>query len=428
MEENKKKIAIIGFGAATIGMLDLLKDKSDYKVYVFEKNSKDNFSSGLQYDGKIFCSNEMGGNSQEVLNDLELQNYFIYHLVEKFSPTDFEEIEQGISFDINSDWYNKFYSNGFEPVHSNFYHLGTDQLKILLQNVLNYYSNFEHIHFQFNCDVKNITRLESNLYSIDNSNLVFDKIYIAAGRSGFKLVNSIIKQFPELKLKHKSVDIGVRYEIPDNIVSDINKEMYEFKVKYKAKSNYIVRTFCNNPSGEVVMETHNNFNLSNGHSNSLTKTKNTNMALLVTVDLTEPFDDSNQFGEHIAKLSNLVAGKDKILLQTYGKFKECHRTKNFNRLKPTLSEKNYTLGDINLIMPRRICESLIEFIEQMDKVIHGFACNDNLMYFPEIKFYGTRIDNDNKIGIKMVGDCSGWSRSIIHAMCHGYLTLKKDLM
>ena len=56
------KIAIIGFGAAAIGLIDRIK-KTDHEIHVFER-SKDIYSSsisGIRADGKLFVSKEMGG-------------------------------------------------------------------------------------------------------------------------------------------------------------------------------------------------------------------------------------------------------------------------------------------------------------------------------------------------------------------------------
>ena len=89
---------------------------------------------------------------------------------------------------------------------------------------------------------------------------------------------------------------------------------------------------------------------------------------------------------------------------------------------PTLPSDNFILGDINLAFPRRIIESIVDFIEQLDKVVPGVANDDNLVYAPEIKFYSNKLNNEHFSNLKFVGDCSGYTRSIIYATAHGYLT------
>ena len=212
----------------------------------------------------------------------------------------------------------------------------------------------------------------------------------------------------------------MRYELPNHIVEELNREMYEFKVKYKSKTGYMVRTFCNNPSGYVVTENYGDFITVNGHSKLNQKSKNTNFAVLTTVQLTEPFNDPIGYGSNIAELSNMLGGK-KVILQTYSHFVDSKRTKNLYRVQPTLDANHYILGDINLAYPRRIIESIIDFIQNLDKVVPGIANPDNLVYAPEIKFYSNTLNNDSFTNLKFIGDCSGFTRSIIYATGHGYV-------
>ncbi len=239
------------------------------------------------------------------------------------------------------------------------------------------------------------------------------------GRSGHKMVKKVIDKYPEIVLDSTKVDLGVRFELPDHIVEDLNREMYEFKIKYKSKTGYMVRTFCNNPSGYVVTENYDDFSTVNGHSKMREKSKNTNFAILVTVQLTEPFNDPIGFGSYVAKLTNILAGQDKVILQTYGNFKQSKRTKHLYRVQPTLEADKYILGDINLAFPRRIAESIIDFIENLNEVVPGVANDDNLLHAPEIKFYSNKLSNDEFSNLKFVGDCSGHTRSIIYATAHG---------
>nr|MBC8488283.1 NAD(P)/FAD-dependent oxidoreductase [Bacteroidota bacterium] len=109
------------------------------------------------------------------------------------------------------------------------------------------------------------------------------------------------------------------------------------------------------------------------------------------------------------------------ILQTYSHFKGSKRTKNLYRVHPTLPENEYILGDINLAYPRRIIESIIDFAENLNKVVPGITHPDNLVYAPEIKFYTNTLNNDIFKNLKFIGDCSGYTRSIIYATAHGYL-------
>ncbi|MCF8364871.1 MAG: hypothetical protein K9H16_03765 [Bacteroidales bacterium] len=406
------KIAIIGFGAAAIGLIDRIK-KTDHEIHVFER-SKDIYSSsisGIRADGKLFVSKDMGGD----LNvDTDLQKKLVDFWIEK---TGNGEYETGSSF-RNPDYYKAFYQKGFQPVLSDFFHLGTDQLKQVLFNIYEEYRSLAKVNFHFNCPVTEV-KLAGEQVSLDDYGL-FEMVYVAVGRSGHKLIKAIITSYPEIILDSTRVDIGIRFELPNHIVEALNKEMYEFKVKYKSKTGYMVRTFCNNPLGYVVPENYGDFITVNGHARIKQKSKNTNFAILTTVQLTEPFNDPIGYGSNIAKLSNMLGG-DKVILQTYSHFKNSKRTKNLYRVEPTLDSKHYILGDINLAYPRRIIESIIDFVENLDHVIPGVAAADNLVYAPEIKFYSNLLNNQTFGNLKFIGDCSGSTRSIIYATAHGYI-------
>jgi len=413
------KIAIIGFGAAAIGFIEKSKD-SQHEIHVFEK-SKDIYSSsisGIRADGKLFVSDEMGG-SMKI--DLQLQKDLVDFYI---AQTDSSTVETGSSF-TNQEYYKAFYEKGFQPVTADFYHIGTDQLKQVLYNIFEDFSKRKNIFFHFNHKVEKVTPTNDGVL-LDGKDK-FDKVVVAVGRSGHKLVQNITKEIPDLILDNTHVDLGVRFELPNHIVQELNEEMYEFKIRYKSKTGYSVRTFCNNPSGFVVTENYDDFNTVNGHSKLYEKSSNTNFAILTTVHLTEPFNDPVGYGSHIASLANLLAGKDKVILQTFKNFKDSKRTKHLYRVKPTLPEDKYILGDINLAFPRRIAESIIDFIENLDKVVPGIANPDNLLYAPEIKFYSNVLDNSKLENLKFVGDCSGETRSIIYATAHGWLMAEEIL-
>jgi len=415
----KKKIAVIGFGAAAIGFIERIKNETA-EIHIFEK-SKDIYSSsisGIRADGKLFVSSEMGGDMYiDTLLQKKLVDFYINNTNEK-------QYETGFSF-RDKTYYNKFYDKGFQPIAADFYHLGTDQLKEVLYNIYENFKKFSNIIFHFEQEITSVD-FKDNKVVLSNGD-IFDNVVVAAGRSGHKLVKTVIAKFPELILDNTKVDLGIRYEVPNHIVDELNKEMYEFKIKYKSKTGYMVRTFCNNPSGFVVTENYDDFTTVNGHAKMKEKSRTTNFAILTTLLLTEPFNDPTGYGSYIAKLSNLLAGNGKVILQTYSHFKNSKRTKNLYRVLPTLDPEKYILGDINLAFPRRIMESIIDFIETLNDVIPGIANPDNLVYAPEIKFYSNTINNNCFDSLKFVGDCSGHTRSIIYATAHGWLMAEEIL-
>jgi hypothetical protein len=417
------KIALIGFGAASVGFL---KEVGNENVTVFEAN-KDVFSSsisGIRADGKLFVSSEMGGDLEEILSNQDLQNEIV-----DFYCKIAETIPETGNDENNLELKKAFHKYGFKLVESKFYHLGTEKLKLFLQRIYEMFLQ-KGIKFIFGARVNDL-ELENNIVKVkyikDGEEFIeeFDKVYVAVGRSGLKLIDSISNKYPELVVKNNIVDLGIRYELPNFVVQKLNDMLYEFKIKYQASNGLLVRTFCNNPSGYVVTEKYPSFVTVNGHSFQNKKSENTNFAILVTHTFTEPFNDPNGYGEYIARLANILAGGNKVILQTYGDFKSGKRTKRLWNIFPTLNPDEFILGDLNLALPHKTVKAITEFLEQLEFVIPGISNPSHLMYGIEVKFYSKKMNNDIIPNLKFIGDCSGYTRSIVHATAHGLLEFMK---
>lgn len=412
------RIAVIGFGAAAIGFINTLKNSS-HQIDVFEK-AKDIHStsvSGIRADGKIFVSADMGGDLDV---DLVLQQKVVDYYLSNIACSR-DKIESGKSFG-DSPYFESFYSAGFNPIQARFWHIGTDELKNVITNIYNDLNSYDNITFHFNSQVDSVNLVDNPQICLSNgTKLNYERIVLGVGRTGHKLIKSIINNHPEFIMENTKVDLGVRFELPNHIVEDLNKEMYEFKVQLRTASGYSVRTFCNNPSGYVVTEEYEDFITVNGHAKLKEKSTNTNFAILVTHSFTEPFNDPIGYGSYIAKLSNILAGGDKVILQTFGDFARTKRTKHLGRVTPTLPSNKYILGDLNLVFPGKTCQALLEFIETLNTVVPGVAYKDNLLYGTECKFYSNKVTNKDNGKILFMGDCSGWTRSITYATAHGVI-------
>ena len=187
----------------------------------------------------------------------------------------------------------------------------------------------------------------------------------------------------------------------------------------------MVRTFCMNPYGEVVSENTNGIVTVNGHSyaDPSLRTENTNFAILVSNTFTEPFKDSNEYGESIARLSNMLGGG--VLLQRFGDLEKGRRT-NERRMekcftRPTLKA---TPGDLSLVIPKRQMDDIIEMIYALDKIAPGTANEDTLLYGVEVKFYNMKVEVDEFFetavsGLYAIGDGSGVTHSLSQASASG---------
>lgn len=304
-------------------------------------------------------------------------------------------------------------------------HFGTERNKVILQRIYDYIK--DDIDFKFMTKVVDVS-YDNGIYKLitdDDKTYTCKNLVLASGRSGSKWISEICEKFG-VNTKKNRVDIGLRIELPAEIFKHITDDVYEAKIMYRTKQyNDIVRTFCMNPYGQVVTENTNGILTVNGHSytDDSLKSQNTNFALLVTNRFTEPFEDSNEYGESIARLSNMLGGG--VLMQRFGDLVKGRRSskrrmaKSFT--KPTL---NATAGDLSLVMPKRQLDDIIEMIYQLDKIAPGTANEDTLLYGIEVKFYNSLVDVDSKFettmpGLFCLGDGSGVTHSLSQASASG---------
>ena len=303
-------------------------------------------------------------------------------------------------------------------------HLGTDVNYVVLNNL--YLELKEKVDFFFNTPVKTIKIIE-NGYEIEckEGKFACHKCIVSVGRSGSKWMENICKEL-DIPVQSNRVDIGVRVELPAEVFTDLTDELYESKIVYCTKKyGDKVRTFCMNPRGIVVNENTNGIITVNGHSyeDSSKQTNNTNFALLVSKTFSEPFKDSNGYGEAIAKLSNMLGGG--VIVQRFGDLVRGRRStpKRISDafITPTLQA---TPGDLSLVLPKRILDGIIEMIYALDKVAPGTANDDTLLYGVEVKFYTMHVEVDNNLetrykGLYIIGDGSGVTHSLSQASASG---------
>ena len=249
-------------------------------------------------------------------------------------------------------------------------HLGTDRNVRILKKMFDYSS--EKVDMKFHTTIADVIRNEDHTFTVitdKGDEYCCKDLVLATGRSGSKWIASICDKMG-IEQKKNRVDIGVRVELPAEVFKHITDDVYESKIVYKTdKYNDMVRTFCMNPYGEVVAENTNGIVTVNGHSYDAPElhTDNTNFALLVSNHFTEPFDDSNEYGESIAKLSNMLGGG--VLLQRFGDLTKGRRSSERRMKKcftrPTLQA---TPGDLSLVIPKRQLDNIIEMIYALDKI------------------------------------------------------------
>ena len=312
-------------------------------------------------------------------------------------------------------------------------HLGTDINYIVLENL--YHELKNKVQFYFNTAVSSVRKTDNGYEAVleNGEKATASQCVISVGRSGSKWMEGVCRDMG-IPTRSNRVDIGVRVELPYGIFRHLTDELYESKIVYRTeKFEDLVRTFCMNPRGAVVSENTNGIVTVNGHSyeDPSKHTENTNFALLVSKRFSEPFKDSNGYGESIARLSNMLGGG--VIVQRFGDLVRGRRSTQGriaeSFVTPTLTA---TPGDLSLVIPKRILDGIIEMIYALDKIAPGTANDDTLLYGVEVKFYNMEVQLDENLqtqypGLYMIGDGSGVTHSLSHASASGIHVAQKIL-
>ena len=382
--------------------------------------------AGAYSDGKFNITSEFGGWMTDYLSEddvVDLIKYVDSINLKHGAPNELTNPYTEEVFQIEK----KGIAVGLKLLRSQVRHLGTE---INLQLLANIYEEMkDKIDYSFRKAVEDIIVEDNVVKGIklkDGSEFYGDNVVLAVGRNGSEWLTDTLSKY-KIKFTNNRVDLGVRVETNDIIMSDINKYLYEGKFIYNTSVGTTVRTFCSNPSGHVVVENHHGVMLCNGHAyhDSKLGSNNTNFALLVSQEFNEPFKDPNEYALEISKLANKLANGG-VLVQKYGDIKKGRRStaKRIQEgfVKPTLKEA--VPGDLGLVLPYNFMKSLIEMVEALNYVTPGIASDHTLFYGVEAKFYSDRpvVNSEFETSIKNLyvgGDGAGITRGLAQAGANG---------
>ena len=374
--------------------------------------------AGAFSDGKYNITNAFGGTLYEYIGKdqaLELMRY-----VDEINAA-YGGSKTKLYTTANTSLKTLCLQNNLHLLDASVRHLGTDINYEVLTNLYNELK--DKVDFFFHTPIASVRKTGEGFTVVTERGDEYAAPYciISVGRSGSKWMESVCAELGIVTHSNR-VDLGVRVELPAEVFRHITDEVYESKIVYKTtKYQDLVRTFCMNPRGAVVTENTNGIVTVNGHSyeDPAKQTSNTNFALLVSKHFTEPFKDSNGYGESIARLSNMLGGG--VIVQQFGDLirgsRSTPRRMSKSFVTPTLQA---TPGDLSLVMPKRILDGIIEMIYALDKIAPGTANDDTLLYGVEVKFYNMEVELDEHLqtcypGLFVIGDGSGVTHSLSHA-------------
>ena len=382
--------------------------------------------AGAYSDGKFNITSEFGGWMTDYLSEDEVIDLIKY--------VDSINLKHGAPSELTNPYTDEVFqiekkgiAVGLKLLRSQVRHLGTEINLKLLANI--YEEMKDKIDYSFRNAVVDLIVEDNTIKGIvckDGSKYYGDNVVLGVGRNGSEWLTETLSKY-KIKFQNNRVDLGVRVETNDIIMSDINKYLYEGKFIYNTSVGTTVRTFCSNPSGHVVVENHHGVMLCNGHAyhDSKLGSNNTNFALLVSQEFNEPFKDPNEYALEISKLANKLANGG-VLVQKYGDIKKGRRStaKRIQEgfVKPTLKEA--VPGDLGLVLPFNFMKSLIEMIEALNYVTPGIASEHTLFYGVEAKFYSDRpvVNKEFETSIHNLyvgGDGAGITRGLAQAGANG---------
>jgi hypothetical protein len=455
-------VIIVGAGPSGIfTALELLKKESNKRILILEKGSqienrfcpkeKTNYcvhcdpychittgfsGAGAFSDGKLSLTPDVGGDLPELVGKKVIEEYIDYTDSIYLSYGADEKVEGIENKRAIKGIRRKAIEAGLKLVDAPIRHLGTEKAHEIYNKIQDDLID-SSIDLKFNTLVKDLI-IENNTVKgvlITDSKkqkkeerMIGDQVIIASGRKGADWLKQMCLDH---SIEHKAgtVDIGVRVEVRNEVMEEVNNVLYEGKlIGYVAPYRDKVRTFCQNPGGFVSQENYdNNLAIVNGHSYKDKKSENTNLAILSSHNFSEPFNQPIEYGKKVAELVNML-GNGNILVQRYGDILDGKRTwqKELDRTNVKATLPDALAGDLTSAIPYRPMTNILNFIHAMNTVVNGFASQETLLYGPEIKFYSNKIVLDDSFetsvkGLYALGDSSGWTRGLMMSSVMGVM-------
>jgi uncharacterized FAD-dependent dehydrogenase len=398
-----KKIVIVGAGVAGVNaatklvdngypgnlitIIDMGKDPYNRKP---EEVMTGMLGAGGWSDGKLTYHTAIGGQLSKYTGEekaMELMDQVITNF-KRFHPKP-EEVQCSNPVE-EPDFIKPYFGLRLFPV----WHVGTDYLSEIAKNWYDYLVS-KGVNFHWETKVVDVEFDDYTVYyksplteKDDVDSKYYDELIFGVGKSGIDFAQQLAQDY-KLPDEPKSVQIGVRFEAPQEHFQKLIDISYDFKLYRKFEDKGVsLRSFCtnNNAAYVAVEETYGDHSY-NGHAKKDEAYRNnmTNFGILMEINgIKDPFEWSREL---VSKVQAHGTGL------YYSPSRKPSTTSEGNEVSAhqidwmglqTVSE--YFQGYF---------EYIVDFIEDMKKVFPTLQ-DDWGIYIPEVKYLSPEVKVDYK--------------------------------
>jgi len=387
---NREKIVIVGAGVAGVNAATKLVDEGyPGELITIIDMGKDPYhreysevmegflGAGGWSDGKLTYHTSIGGQLSKYCGEEKAMELFdqVIDNFKRFHPKP-EEV-QCSDPQAEPDFIKPYFGLRLFPV----WHVGTDYLHEIGKNWYDFLES-KDVNFIWENKVTDIN-FEENFISYTEINgsgdwtQKYDKLIFGVGKSGIDFGKKLAEQY-ELPTEPKAVQIGVRFEAPQEHFQKLIDISYDFKLYRKFDDKGVsLRSFCTNNNAAYVAAEHTYGDVSyNGHAKKDEAFRNdmTNFGILMEIKgIDKPFDWSREAVKklQVDGVGTYFSPSQRVPSKTSeGDYVGCKVVNSMDVLYDAIGDHALYIED---------------FIEDMKKVFPTLG-NDWGIYMPEVKY------------------------------------------
>jgi len=372
------KLVDNGYPGELITVIDMGKDPYKRKP---EEVMTGFLGAGGWSDGKLTYHTAIGGQLSKYCGEekaMELMDQVITNF-KRFHPKP-EEVQCSNPVE-EPEFIKPYFGLRLFPV----WHVGTDYLSEIAKNWYDYLVS-KGVVFHWETKVESIDFKNNRAYT-HNADITYDELIFGVGKSGIDFAQELAQEY-KLPDEPKSVQIGVRFEAPQEHFQKLIDISYDFKLYRKFDDEGVsLRSFCtnNNAAYVAVEETYGDHSY-NGHAKKDEAYRNnmTNFGILMEINgIEDPFTWSR---EVVNKLQSNGTGL------YYSPSRKPSTTSEGNDVTSTQISLD-TLAHVVEPAMGGYFKYVMDFIMDMKKVFPTLG-DDWGMYIPEVKYLSPEVKVD----------------------------------